>query len=77
MLDSSTSCVLCGMREESEVHLFLHCEEVQRVWRKLMCWLQFNYIIPNNLSVHFECWSKVVPSKKLRHGFWIIWHATL
>ena len=42
-----------------------------------MWWLGLNYIIPNNLFVHHECWSQVVPSKKLRNGFWIIWHAAL
>lgn len=44
--DSSRSCVLCGVRDEMEVHLFLHCEEVQRVWKKLMSWLHCNFIIP-------------------------------
>jgi hypothetical protein len=76
-VDSSRSCVVCGVRDETEVHLFLHCEEVQRVWKKLMCWLNCYYMVPNNLLVHLECWSKDVSSKKLRQGFWLIWHATL
>jgi len=74
---SSRSRVVCGGRDETEVHLFLHCEEVQRVWKKLMCWLNCNFIVPNNLLVHLECWSKEVSTKKLRQGFWLIWHATL
>ena len=27
--------------------------------------------------MHFECWSKEVSTKKLRQGFWLIWHASL
>jgi len=30
-VESSRSCVLCVVRDETEVHLFLHCEEIQRV----------------------------------------------
>jgi len=70
--ESSRSCVLCGVMDETEVHLFLHCEEVQRIWKKLMCWLHCYFIVPNNLLVHLECWSKEVSSKKLRQGFWLI-----
>jgi len=75
--ESSRSCVLCGVRDETEVHLFLHCEEVQRVWKRIMCWLHCNFIIPNNLLVQLECWSKEVSNKKLRQGFWLIWYASL
>lgn len=54
-VESSRSCVLCGVMDETEVHLFLHCEEVQRVWKKLMCWLHCYFIVPNDLLVHLEC----------------------
>jgi len=60
-----------------EVHLFLHCDEVQRVWKKLMLWLNCVFIIPNNIFVHLKCWSKEVSHRKLIHGFWIFWHASL
>lgn len=66
--ESSLNFVFCGSREESVIHLFLHCVEVQRVWHLLMCWLDFHFIIPNNLFVHLECWSQEVSSKKVRHG---------
>ncbi|AES95629.1 hypothetical protein MTR_5g027610 [Medicago truncatula] len=42
-----------------------------------MSWLNCNFIVPNNLLVHLECWSKEVSTRKLRQGFWLIWHATL
>lgn len=74
--DSSRSCVLFRVRDETEVHLFLHCEEVQRVWKKLMSWLNCNLIIPNNLLMHLKCWSKAVSTEKLRQGFWLISHAS-
>lgn len=73
-VENSRSCILCGLRGETEVHLFLHCEEVQRVWKKLMCWLHYYFIVPNNLLVHLECWSKEVSSKKLRQCFWLTWN---
>jgi len=70
---SSTNCVLCGVGEESVIHLFLHCDKVQRVWQMLMGWLDVNYIIPHNLFVHLDCWTLEVTPKKLKHGFWMIW----
>lgn len=78
-MEHSRSCVLCGLTDEMEGHLFLHCDcdEVQRVWKKFMCWLHCDFIVPNNLFVHLECWSIEVSSKKLRHGFWLIWYVSL
>jgi len=34
-----TLCALCGVREESTSHLFLHCEVVSLIWRKVLDWL--------------------------------------
>ena len=28
-----TTCVLCGMREETTSHLFLHCEVASLIWQ--------------------------------------------
>lgn len=33
--------------------------------------------VPHNLFVHFDCWSAEVWNKKLRKGFWLIWHASI
>jgi len=66
------SCVLCGLGEESTTHLFLQCDVVSLIWRKVMSWLGFNFITPQNMLVHFECWSGEANSKQLRNGFWLI-----
>lgn len=55
--DLSKACVLCNGRDESFLHLFLHCEVAGLVWFKLMEWLDNFFITPPNLFVHWECWS--------------------
>jgi len=40
-------------------------------------WLGNHFIMPLNLFVHVECWLGLVNTKKLRKGFWIVWHATI
>ena len=57
-LEVSTLCVLCNGAEESSTHLFLHCDVASLVWSKLMLWLDCHFVIPPNLFVHWECWSR-------------------
>ena len=75
--DESKRCVFCDEREESAIHLFLHCSWVSKVWREVMRWLNFNIITPPNLFLHALGWSREVSSKKLRRGAWVIWHAVV
>lgn len=51
--DSYTACVLCGCQEETATHLFLHCSVAARVWNKVATWLDFSFITPPNLFIHF------------------------
>jgi hypothetical protein len=44
-------CVLCGEMEETTSHLFLHCEVAMLIWRKVLNWLDINFITPQNLLV--------------------------
>lgn len=69
--------MLCGGGLESAVHLFLHCLVADKVWGKVLEWLDFNFLTPPNLFVHFLCWSREPRSRTLRRGFWLIWHATI
>jgi len=71
------SCVMCGHGEETTTHLFLHCEVAWLFWRKLLDWLGVNFITPENLLMHFACWSDEVNSRCLRKAFWLIWHASI
>jgi len=75
--DASSLCVLCGRWPETSNHLFLHCEVSSLIWRGILNWLEINFITPHNLFVHFECWNSEVNSKRLKKGFWYIWHATI
>lgn len=34
-----------------------------------------NFITPQNLFIHLECWMGEARRKKMRNGYWIIWHA--
>lgn len=70
------TCVLCGQREESSTHLFLHCEVAAKIWRGVLNWLDM-FITPQNLYVHFESWNGEATSKRLLKGFRLIWHATI
>jgi len=75
--DAPLVCVLCDRRAETSAHLFLHCEVTSMIWWGVLNWLEFNFIIPPNLFVHFECWNSEASSKRLKKGAWLIWHATL
>ena len=66
--------MLCGIVEESANHLFLHCNFSNMVWDR---WLDFSFITPPNLFVHWACWSIEGSNKRIRKGLSIIWHATI
>nr|ABE87613.2 hypothetical protein MtrDRAFT_AC153125g45v2 [Medicago truncatula] len=38
--NASSICVFCNVEEESTNHLFLHCKETRKVWKKLENWLE-------------------------------------
>lgn len=75
--DESRRCVFCDGEDELTVHLFLHCDIVSKVWREVMRWLNFNFIILPNLFIHTFCRTREVRSKLLRKGVWLIWHAVV
>lgn len=68
----SPLCVLCGRVEESANHLFLHCYFANMVWARVMCWLDFSFITPPNLFVHWACWSIEGSNKRIGKGLLII-----
>lgn len=68
-MNVSTDCVWCEGVVETSTHIFLHCELVYYVWRKLMSWLGVNFIIPDNLFSHFECLMREARGKALQKGF--------
>jgi len=75
--DVNAMYVLCGAVEESASHLFHHCLVADQVWKMAMNCLEFHFVTPPNLFIHSACWSDEANSKKIRRGFWLIWHAVI
>ena len=50
--DGSTLCVMCNRRDETAIHLLMHCDVVSLVWSQLMTWFDCRFITPPNLFVH-------------------------
>jgi hypothetical protein len=73
----STLCVMCDNEEETTVHLFLHCEVALKIWRKMLDWLNINFITPHCLLAHFACWSESSNSRRMFKAFCLIWHAVI
>ena len=59
-------CALCNRVEESANHLFLHCHVASAVWLKLRWWLDYYFILPLNLFIHWECWHGGKGTKKAK-----------
>lgn len=73
----SDMCVFCDQNGETSSHLFLHCSSTFKVWSMVSGWLDINFITPQSLFQHFECWSGEIGKKRLRKGYWLVWHASL
>lgn len=65
------------MGVETTTHIFLHCDVSRNIWMKLMDWLDFNFVMPPNLFIHWECWSGGATNKKIRKGLRMIWQAAI
>lgn len=75
--EASLSCILCEGMDESVNHLFIHCAFASEVWKGLLSLLDFNFVPPPNLFVHWECWIGAENNKKVRQGYRLIWHAAV
>jgi len=73
----SDRCVFCDQAGESSSHLFLHCVTTFHVWSLVCGWLEINFITPQSLFQHFECWNGEIDKKRFRKGYWLVWHASL
>ncbi|XP_039689993.1 uncharacterized protein [Medicago truncatula] len=75
--EASVRCVFCDQVGETAGHLFLHCNMIFKVWAMVCGWLEINFITPQSLFQHFECWSGEIGKKRLCKGYWMVWHAVL
>jgi len=75
-------CVLgCGF-EESESHLFLHCEVFGSLWQHIRLWIGVNGVDPQNITQHFYQFTHSTGHSKARRLFlhliwllcvWLVW----
>ncbi|CAJ2637293.1 unnamed protein product [Trifolium pratense] len=52
-LAGNQDCLWCVDKAESCIHLLLHCNFAQKVWREVGVWLNLDVIIPPNLFILF------------------------
>lgn len=76
-MESAITCVWCVTEIESSHHHCLHCSLARNIWLELMWWLDFNFITPPNLFVHWECWGGGSMNKKIQKGLRLIWYAVI
>jgi hypothetical protein len=50
----NSSCVFCGMVEESADYLFVSCDRVLPIWYRVSRWLEIEYVSPNTIMQVFE-----------------------
>jgi hypothetical protein len=72
-----SNCIWCEGVAEDTVHLFLHCDLARNVWLNVMLWLDLNFIMPPNLLIHWECWSRGLLHKKIQKGLRMIWEVVI
>jgi hypothetical protein len=75
--DAIIECVGCVDRVETSSHLFLHCPSAMAIWYDLFRWLGIVVVMPPSIPMFFEVFCGSVYNKKIRHGFMLIWHASL
>jgi hypothetical protein len=73
----TAGCVHCQGPIETETHLFLFCDFAIQVWKENFRRLGLVIIIPPNLFVLLDCFTVEATSKKVRIGYYLIWHATV
>jgi hypothetical protein len=71
------NCIWCGDCPETGIHLLMHCNFAQEVWRKVCNWLRVELVIPPNFFIFFLCFMEAAVNDKVQKGFLLIWHTTL
>lgn len=60
---------------EFEVHLFMRCEVVKRLWCLIFKWLGLVVMLPNNLTTMSAVFYSGVNLRKRRMALMMIWHS--
>jgi hypothetical protein len=69
-------CILCVGKREDADHLFMFCEFASGVWSRIIRWLGFEFVMPQNPFSFFDCFVGAASSKKLAKVFALVWHTT-
>jgi hypothetical protein len=70
-------CILCVGKREDADHLFMFCEFASGVWSRIIRWLGFEFVMPQNPFSFFDCFVGAASSKKLAKVFALVWHTTV
>jgi hypothetical protein len=76
-IQENQTCGWCENNTESGLHLLLHCNFAQSVWRKFWNWLRVDIIVPPNLFILFIVFMGGAVNNKMRKGLLLIWHSTM
>ncbi|XP_055961013.1 uncharacterized protein LOC130015260 [Mercurialis annua] len=65
-------CIVCGM-EESQSHLFLHCEFASAVWYKVLRKVGLSWVIPKEFDDFLLHWIHLIPHGKYANLWQSLW----
>jgi hypothetical protein len=70
------SCVLCGERLETTLHLFIYCDTASMIWKGVFDWLEIPLVFPHKL---FSLLQQLIQvrGKVLKKGMGMIWKAVV
>ncbi|KAF1870232.1 hypothetical protein Lal_00003438 [Lupinus albus] len=70
-------CSFCNDEPKSSTHLFSSCKAIYSVWQLLYNWLNISIALPQSPLHHYSYHLGMVPNKKGRKSWSIIWLATV
>jgi hypothetical protein len=66
--------VHCGVKVETSIHLFLHCDYAAKVCYEIMRWLGLVIVAPSHLVTSFAMFVGCAKDKKAKKGLILIWN---
>lgn len=52
---SKLRCCCCKFEVESDVHMFVGCPKVSKLWCKIVAWTGYCWVIPKDVVGHWRC----------------------
>ncbi|KAL6507070.1 hypothetical protein OROHE_021969 [Orobanche hederae] len=70
-------CPCCGQVNESAVHLFLRCKEVEPLWAEILRWVGVSWAAPDNIPNYFLSFSSLLRRKNGKRVLGGVWTCVL